>query len=37
VLGPVLGPDYSPSLIAIARMLDGTMPALLPCAALNSR
>ena len=32
VLGPVLGPDYSPSLTAIARMLDGTMPALLPFA-----
>lgn len=32
VLGPVLGPDYSPSLIAIARMLDGSMPALLPFA-----
>jgi len=33
VLGPVLGPDYSPSLIAIHRMLDGTMPALLPFAS----
>jgi len=32
VLGPVLGPDYSPSLIAVARMLDGSMPALLPFA-----
>lgn len=32
VLGPVLGPDYSPSLTAIARMLDGSMPALLPFA-----
>jgi dihydroflavonol-4-reductase len=32
VLGPVLGPDYSPSLGAIARMLDGSMPALLPFA-----
>jgi dihydroflavonol-4-reductase len=32
VLGPVLGPDYSPSLTAISRMLDGTMPALLPFA-----
>jgi len=32
VLGPALGPDYSPSLIAIARMLDGSMPALLPFA-----
>ncbi|MGW3851680.1 SDR family oxidoreductase [Streptomyces fagopyri] len=32
VLGPVLGRDYSPSLTAIARMLDGTMPALLPFA-----
>jgi len=32
VLGPVFGPDYSPSLTAIARMLDGTMPALLPFA-----
>ncbi|MBU2666058.1 aldehyde reductase [Actinoplanes bogorensis] len=29
VLGPVLGPDYSPSLGSIARMLDGEMPALL--------
>lgn len=29
VLGPVLGPDYSPSLNGIARMLDGSMPALL--------
>jgi nucleoside-diphosphate-sugar epimerase len=27
VLGPVLGPDYSPSLIVIRRMLDGSMPA----------
>jgi dihydroflavonol-4-reductase len=33
VLGPVLGPDYSPSLGAIARMLDGKMPALLPFAS----
>jgi dihydroflavonol-4-reductase len=33
VLGPVLGPDYSPSLNAIARMLDGSMPALLPFAS----
>ncbi|MBL7261712.1 NAD-dependent epimerase/dehydratase family protein [Paractinoplanes lichenicola] len=32
VLGPVLGPDYSPSLNAIAQMLDGSMPALLPFA-----
>jgi dihydroflavonol-4-reductase len=32
VLGPVLGPDYSPSLVAIARMLAGSMPALLPFA-----
>ncbi|MCO8274033.1 aldehyde reductase [Actinoplanes sp. TRM 88003] len=29
VLGPVLGPDYSPSLNSIARMLDGSAPALL--------
>jgi dihydroflavonol-4-reductase len=29
VLGPVLGPDYSPSLNGIARMLGGSMPALL--------
>ncbi|MEU4236024.1 aldehyde reductase [Actinoplanes sp. NPDC026619] len=29
VLGPVLGPDYSPSLGGIARMLDGSMPRLL--------
>jgi nucleoside-diphosphate-sugar epimerase len=29
VLGPVLGPDYSPSLNGIARMLDGSMPRLL--------
>lgn len=29
VLGPVLGPDYSPSLGTIARMLDGSMPWLL--------
>lgn len=29
VLGPVLGPDYSPSLNGIARMLDGSMPTLL--------
>jgi dihydroflavonol-4-reductase len=29
VLGPVLGPDYSPSLRGIARMLDGSMPTLL--------
>lgn len=27
VLGPVLGPDYSPSLGVIRRMLDGSMPA----------
>ena len=33
VLGPVLGPDYSPSLGAIARMLSGEMPALLPFAS----
>ncbi|MBM2620331.1 aldehyde reductase [Actinoplanes sp. LDG1-06] len=33
VLGPVLGPDYSPSLGAIAQMLDGSMPALLPFAS----
>ena len=33
VLGPVLGPDYSPSLGSIARMLDGSMPALLPFAS----
>ena len=26
VLGPVLGPDYSPSLGVVARMLDGSMP-----------
>ncbi|GIE29603.1 dihydroflavonol-4-reductase [Actinoplanes italicus] len=32
VLGPVLGPDYSPSLNGIARMLDGQLPALLPFA-----
>jgi dihydroflavonol-4-reductase len=32
VLGPVLGPDYSPSLGAIARMLEGAMPATLPFA-----
>jgi dihydroflavonol-4-reductase len=32
VLGPVLGPDYSPSLGAIARMLEGTMTATLPFA-----
>ncbi|BCY10027.1 aldehyde reductase [Actinoplanes sp. L3-i22] len=32
VLGPVLGPDYSPSLGMIARMLAGEMPALLPFA-----
>uniref|UniRef100_UPI0034DB003C NAD-dependent epimerase/dehydratase family protein n=1 Tax=Paractinoplanes polyasparticus TaxID=2856853 RepID=UPI0034DB003C len=29
VLGPVLGPDYSPSLSSIAGMLDGSLPALL--------
>ncbi|MCY1136682.1 aldehyde reductase [Actinoplanes sp. Pm04-4] len=29
VLGPVLGPDYSPSLNSIASMLDGSAPALL--------
>lgn len=28
VLGPVLGPDYSPSLGLVRRMLDGAMPAL---------
>ncbi|SEF38193.1 Nucleoside-diphosphate-sugar epimerase [Amycolatopsis pretoriensis] len=28
VLGPVLGPDYSPSLGLVRRMLDGEMPAL---------
>lgn len=28
VLGPVLGPEYSPSLNIIARMLNGSMPAL---------
>ncbi|WP_372660561.1 SDR family oxidoreductase [Amycolatopsis kentuckyensis] len=28
VLGPVLGPDYSPSLGLVKRMLDGAMPAL---------
>ena len=33
VLGPVLGPDYSPSLGTIARMLDGSMPALLKFAS----
>jgi hypothetical protein len=33
VLGPVLGPDYSPSLGVIARMLDGSMPALLKFAS----
>ncbi|MEV6300101.1 aldehyde reductase [Actinoplanes sp. NPDC051861] len=33
VLGPVLGPDYSPSLTAIARMLDGSMPAMLKFAS----
>ncbi len=27
VLGPVLGPDYSPSLNLIQRMLDGSLPA----------
>ncbi|BEL05240.1 aldehyde reductase [Actinoplanes sichuanensis] len=32
VLGPVLGPDYSPSLNGIARMLDGSMPTVLPFA-----
>ncbi|GAA0580135.1 aldehyde reductase [Paractinoplanes ferrugineus] len=32
VLGPVLGPDYAPSLGAVARMLKGEMPALLPFA-----
>ncbi|GID27466.1 SDR family oxidoreductase [Paractinoplanes brasiliensis] len=32
VLGPVLGLEYSPSLTGIARMLDGSMPALLPFA-----
>ena len=32
MLGPVLGPDYSPSLTLIARMLGGSMPALLPFA-----
>jgi nucleoside-diphosphate-sugar epimerase len=29
VLGPVLGPDYSPSLGLVKRMLDGAMPATL--------
>ncbi|MEV4349038.1 aldehyde reductase [Actinoplanes sp. NPDC049596] len=29
VLGPVLGPDYSPSLSGLARLLDGSQPALL--------
>ncbi|XVU28511.1 SDR family oxidoreductase [Actinoplanes sp. CA-054009] len=29
VLGPVLGPDYSPSLNSIAAMLDGSAPTLL--------
>lgn len=29
VLGPILGPDYSPSLNGIARMLDGSAPTLL--------
>ncbi|MFF5076172.1 SDR family oxidoreductase [Actinoplanes sp. NPDC000266] len=29
VLGPVLGPDYSPSLNSLAAMLDGSQPALL--------
>jgi nucleoside-diphosphate-sugar epimerase len=33
VLGPVLGPDYSPSLNSIARMLDGSMPRLLKFAS----
>ncbi|MFF5292778.1 SDR family oxidoreductase [Paractinoplanes globisporus] len=33
VLGPVLGPDYSPSLNAIARMLDGSMRTLLKFAS----
>ena len=33
VLGPVLGPGYSPSLTGIARMLAGSMPALLPFAS----
>jgi nucleoside-diphosphate-sugar epimerase len=33
VLGPVLGPDYSPSLGTIARMIAGEMPALLPFAS----
>ncbi|AJK48284.1 SDR family oxidoreductase [Burkholderia plantarii] len=28
VLGPLLGPDYSPSLTLIRRMLDGSMPAI---------
>ncbi|WP_033344065.1 SDR family oxidoreductase [Catenuloplanes japonicus] len=32
VLGPVLGPDYSPSLNFITRMLRGEMPVLLPFA-----
>lgn len=26
VLGPVLGPDYSPSIMIVQRMLDGTIP-----------
>lgn len=33
VLGPVLSSDYSPSLGAIARMLDGSLPTLLPFAS----
>ncbi|WP_436531805.1 NAD-dependent epimerase/dehydratase family protein [Actinoplanes sp. HUAS TT8] len=33
VLGPVLGPDFSPSLGVISRMLDGSMPALLKFAS----
>ncbi|EGX59981.1 cinnamoyl-CoA reductase [Streptomyces zinciresistens K42] len=33
VLGPVLGPDYSPSLGLIRRMVDGSMPVALPFAS----
>ena len=33
VLGPVLSSDYSPSLGSIARMLEGSMPTLLPFAS----
>ena len=28
ILGPVLGPDYSPSIMIVQRMLDGTIPGL---------